>query len=268
MWRKRVCRHTTEEMQRKGENKMEKKENVVTRGEVNNLLSVGTAGYVRLVDTLGSDLTVANAARVSYAKESKELSDKDVRLIHFLGRENHTSPFRHAVLQFEVYAPLMVARQWWKYIIGSHHQEGIADSLNAWNESSRRYITEEVELHTPEAGEWRSAPENSKQGSGEPFDTDTGGAFTESLKHYQELGKHLYNSAVAQGVAIEQARLFLPAYGLYVRWYWTASLQSVFHFVDQRTKYDAQSEIRDYAKAVEKLAKEHFPESFVALGKK
>lgn len=268
MWRKRVCRHTTEEIQRKGENKLEKKENVVTRGEVNNLLSVGKVGYVRLIDTLGSDLTVVNAARVSYAKESKELSEKDTRLIRFLGRENHTSPFRHAVLQFEVYAPLMVARQWWKYIIGSHHQEGIADSLNAWNESSRRYITEEVELYTPEAGEWRSAPENSKQGSGEPFDTDTGGAFTESLKQYQELGKRLYNSAVAQGVAVEQARLFLPAYGLYVRWYWTASLQSVFHFVDQRTKHDAQSEIRDYAKAVETLAKEHFPESFVALGKK
>ena len=242
--------------------------NFEEKDKVKNLLDVGDKGYVRLVDTLGNDLTVANAARVSYAKESKELSDKDIRLIHFLGREDHTSPFRHAILQFEVYAPLMVARQWWKYIIGSQHQEGIADSLNAWNESSRRYITEEVEFYTPEDGEWRSAPENSKQGSGEPFGVDRGKAFTEALKDYQELGKRLYNSAVTLGVAVEQARLFLPAYGLYVRWYWTASLQSVFHFVDQRTKHDAQSEIQDYARVVETLAKEHFPESFIALGKK
>ena len=90
-------------------------------------------GYVRLVDALGSDLTIANAARVSYAKESLELTDRDKGLIDFLAREDHTSPFRRAMLQFEVYAPLMVARQWWKYIIGSSHQEGIGDSLNAWN---------------------------------------------------------------------------------------------------------------------------------------
>jgi thymidylate synthase (FAD) len=69
-------------------------------------------GYVRLVDVLGSDLTPVNAARVSYDKESSELSDKDERLLKFLAREGHTSPFRHAMLQFEVYAPLMVARQW------------------------------------------------------------------------------------------------------------------------------------------------------------
>src|SRR5690554_5768285 len=104
---------------------------------MDNMLKVLDKGYVRLVDVLGSDLTVANAARVSYAKESKKLSNQDIRLIEFLAREDHTSPFRHAMLQFEVYAPLMVARQWWKYIVGSSHLEGIGDSLNAWNESSR-----------------------------------------------------------------------------------------------------------------------------------
>ena len=90
-----------------------------------NIIKVLDNGYVRLVDTLGSDLTIANAARVSYAKESLELSEKDIRLIEFLAREDHTSPFRHAMLQFEVYAPLMVARQWWKYIVGSAHQARI-----------------------------------------------------------------------------------------------------------------------------------------------
>lgn len=246
---------------------MEKKENVVTRGEVNNLLSVGTAGYVRLVDTLGSDLTVVNAARVSYAKESKELSEKDIRLIKFLGREDHTSPFRHAALQFEVYAPLMVARQWWKYIIGSHHQEGIADNLNAWNESSRRYITEDPVFYIPRENEWRSIPENSKQGSGAVLPNEKGQKLTEELIKLVDESVALYEKAMEEGVCAEQARLFLPAYGMYVRWYWTASLQSVFHFVDQRTRHDAQSEIQDYAKAVETLAEEFFPQTFSALKK-
>ena len=102
-------------------------------------------GYVRLVDVMGSDLSVVNSARVSYDKQVDELGDKDTGLIRFLAREGHTSPFRHASLQFEVYAPLMVARQWWKYIIGSSHQ----DNMAAWNESSRRYITEEPEFYDP-----------------------------------------------------------------------------------------------------------------------
>ena len=100
-------------------------------------------GYVRLVNHLGSDLTVVNAARVSYQKESFELDKNDEKLISFLAKNDHTSPFRHAMLQFEVYAPLMVARQWWKYIVGSSHMEGIGDTMNGWNESSRRYVTEE-----------------------------------------------------------------------------------------------------------------------------
>ena len=222
-------------------------------------------GYVRLVDVLGSDLTIANAARVSYAKESKELSDKDIRLIKFLAREDHTSPFRHAMLQFELYAPLMVARQWWKYIVGSSHQEAIGDSLNAWNESSRRYITEEAEFYIPEESQWRSIPENSKQGSGAPIELDLGSKHTERLMKYAEEGLKFYEEAMEDGVCAEQARLFLPAYGLYVRWYWTASLQSVTHFVQQRIESDAQKEIQEYAQAVLELSQEKFPVSMKAL---
>jgi len=88
-------------------------------------------GYVRLVDTLGNDLSVINAARVSYDKESTELTDRDKGLMKFLIREGHTSPFRHAALTFEVYAPLFVARQWWKYAVASTHvddQNGISSS--------------------------------------------------------------------------------------------------------------------------------------------
>jgi thymidylate synthase (FAD) len=216
-------------------------------------------GYVRLVDSMGSDLSVVNSARVSYAKESFELNDKDIRLIKFLAREDHTSPFRHAFLQFEVYAPLMVARQWWKYIVGSDH------TMDAWNESSRRYITEEPEFYVPKPNEWRSAPENSKQGSGEPIDEDAGWHFFNELERYITYGQRLYDDALSAGVCAEQARLFLPAYGMYVRWYWSASLQSVCHFLNQRLEHDAQKEIQEYAKAVYKLAIQKFPVSIGEL---
>src|SRR6185312_8614487 len=125
-------------------------------------------GYVILHDVMGSDLTVANAARVSYDKKSDELTEGDRRLIAFLAREGHTSPFRHATLQFEVYSPLMVARQHWKYVAGSSIAEATGDNMDAWNESSRRYVTEEPTFYIPNRDEWRLAPANSKQGSGDP----------------------------------------------------------------------------------------------------
>ncbi|SFS42230.1 FAD-dependent thymidylate synthase [Paenibacillus sp. 453mf] len=216
-------------------------------------------GYVRLVNHMGSDLTIVNAARVSYAKESTSLSDRDVRLIQFLAREGHTSPFRHVMLQFEVYAPLMVARQWWKYVIGSGHMEGTGDSMEAWNESSRRYITEEPEFYIPHHHEWRSTPENSKQGSGDPLSIEEGTKLTQELLEYIELGVQKYEEALKRGACAEQARLFLPSYGMYIRWYWTASLQSVCHFLNQRLMHDAQKEIQLYAKAILNLCEPLFP---------
>src|SRR5690554_2247782 len=103
--------------------------------------------YIRLRDVMGDETTIANAARVSYDKRTEELTEKDERLIAFLAREGHESPFRHASLQFEVYTPLMIARQWWKYVVGSDHV------MDAWNESSRRYITENEEFYIPAADE-------------------------------------------------------------------------------------------------------------------
>ena len=224
---------------------------------MNNKRQVLDKGYVILHDTLGDDLTIANSARVSYDKKAEVLSDKDKRLIDFLAREGHTSPFRHATLQFEMYAPLMVARQLWKYVVGSDH------AMDAWNESSRRYVTEKEEFYIPT--EWRSKPENSKQGSGEPLDNYKSFLWTVELERYVERGEMLYQEAMDNGVAPEQARLFLPAYGLYVRWYWTASLQSTAHFINQRLAHDAQKEIQEYAKAVLELAREQFPYAIGAL---
>lgn len=222
-------------------------------------IDVLNEGYVILQDKMGSDLSVVNSARVSYNKKKEQMDEKDEKLIKYLARHDHTSPFRHATLQFEVYAPLMVARQWWKYIIGSSHQ----DNMTAWNESSRRYITEEPQFYIPDTDKWREKPENSKQGSGKNFDEFFGIHFGRMLKEYIKRGEELYDGAMKAGIAPEQARLFLPAYGMYVRWYWTASLLGVAHFIDQRLENDAQKEIQEYAKAVYQLTKKHFP---ISLG--
>lgn len=222
-----------------------------------NTVTVFDTGYVKLHDVMGSDLTVVNAARVSYNKKKDVLDEKDIRLIRFLAQHGHTSPFRHATLQFEVYAPLMIARQWWKYLAGSDH------IMDAWNESSRRYITEEPEFYIPISDEWRSAPENSKQGSGAILPEETGFELMATLDRYIQEGEALYNWAMEKGACAEQARLFLPAYSMYVRWYWTASLQSVAHMLNQRLKGDAQFEFQQYAKAVYELAHNHFP---ISLG--
>jgi len=216
-------------------------------------------GYVKLHDVMGSDLTVVNAARVSYNRKKEVLDEKDRRLIQFLAENGHTSPFRHATLQFEVYAPLMVARQWWKYVVGADH------IMDGWNESSRRYITEECEFYVPNTSEWRSAPENKKQGSGDVLGIELGFEITNALHQHVTESTALYEWAMSMGVCAEQARLFLPAYGMYVRWYWTASLQSVAHLLQQRLNHDAQKEFQDYAKAVYELAKPHFPFSLEVL---
>jgi thymidylate synthase (FAD) len=208
---------------------------------------------------MGNDLDVANAARVSYDKVSSKMSERDQRLISFLWEEGHTSPFRHATLSFELYAPLMVARQHWKYAVAST----FVDDQNGWNESSRRYVTEVPEFYIPTADEWRSAPENSKQGSGEPINYGLGAEMSMILLNHVDESERLYNYAMETGVAPELARLFLPAYGMYVRYRWTTSLHGVMHFLSQRLEHDSQVEIQKYAQAVRDLAKEAFP---ISLG--
>lgn len=218
-------------------------------------LNVLDKGYVRLVNSWGTDLDIVNSARVSYDKESEELSDKDIKLINFLVRDKHDSTLRHCGFTFEVYAPLMVARQWYKHAVGSTH----VDDQLGWNESSRRYITENEEFYIPLPNEWRSAPENSKQGSGEPVDLELGAKYYKSLLNLVQLGSEAYEEALQDGVAPELARLMLPAYSMYVRWRWTTSLNSALHFLSLRMGHGAQSEIVDYAEAVNSMVKEKFP---------
>ena len=225
----------------------------------NKKIDVLDKGYVRLVDCMGSDLSVVNAARASFQKESEEFSSQDASLIRFLAKENHMSPFRHAFMTFEFKAPLMVARQHWKYVVGSDH------TMDSWNESSRRYVTMEPDFYIPTKEQWRLAPDNRKQGSGGPVDPLTGAFFTEELMSYVEKGEALYNAALDHGIAPEQARLLLPAYGMYVVYRWSCSLQSVALFLLQRLKEDSQVEIQHYAEAVRELIISRFPASVPLL---
>lgn len=213
-------------------------------------------GYVRLRDSMGSDLKPADVARVSFDKQAKDFSDeKNERLINYLMRNNEFSCFRHNAISMELYMPLMVARQIYKYSIASAFRE----DQYGWNESSRRYITEEPEFYIPEHNQWRTAPENKKQGSGEPLPDEKGKLYTEKLMKNIDQSMKLYDEAIADNIAVEEARLFLPAYGMYVRCYWTASLNSLFHFLDERLASNAQSEIRDYAEAVADILEDTFP---------
>jgi thymidylate synthase (FAD) len=226
-----------------------------------NKIDILHGGYVILQDSMGSDLSVVNSARVSYNKKKEQLDEKDHSLIQFLAREGHTSPFRHTSLQFECYVPLYVARQHWKHIVGS----GFQDPFVAWNESSRRYITEECEFYIPKGNEWRGKPANSKQGSGANLPDEKGEKWTERLEWFTSEGQRLYEWAMEEGIAPEQARLFLPAYSMFVRYYWTGSLQGVAHFLKLRLPEDAQYEIRVLAQAVKELTEPIFPISLKAL---
>lgn len=227
---------------------------------MNEMKRVLNEGYVRIIDVMGDDTSVVNAARASFDKSTEEMTEADVRLLKFLARESHFSPFRHAMLTFEIYAPLVVTRQWEKYIVGSDH------TMDARSESSRRYITEEPTFYVPTPEQWRKKPANSKQGSGGNFTPEELGiAYTSELEKFYQHAEAIYERALGIGIAPEQARLFLPAYGMYVRWRWTASLQSVAHFLNQRMAHDSQWEIQQYANAVYELVKPYYPHSIEAL---
>lgn len=221
----------------------------------NNVKYLLDHGYVSLVNTLGSDIDVVNAARVSFDKEVTTLSDKDANLIGFLVKNKHDACFRHCALTLEVYAPLMVARQWYKHAVGSTH----LDEQLGWNESSRRYLTEDEVFYNPAATQWRAAPANKKQGSTQLDDVLIGEKYHSIMNRVIAEGHQYYAQALEDGLAPEQARLLLPAYAMYVRWRWTVSLNGVLHFLSLRTDSHAQWEIQEYARAVQEIVQEKFP---------
>lgn len=194
-----------------------------------------------LVNTMGDDLTIVNAARVSYDTFKRMLDSKDERLIRFLWENEHTSPFRHAQLQFRIHAPIFVLRQWMKHQIGC-----------AWNERSGRYTAfDERDFWKPSMV--RIQDNKVKQGltslhpRSEYLKDSIDKAFQESYASYQSL--------LEAGVCREQARSVLPL-GLMSSCYWTASLQAVLHFLSLRLDLHSQQEIRLYAAQVYCLMKD------------
>jgi len=217
-------------------------------------ISVLDRGFVRLIDHMGTDLTVVNAARVSFGKRKEAFDDKDAELVDYLAQNEHTAPFRHAYLTFHVKAPIFVFRQWMKHRIASD-----------FNEISGRYVEfQENEFYVPER--FRQQAKVNKQGSegeiGASHREAARDAFLEAC--HQSLAQ--YKTLIGLGVCREQARCVLPL-GLYSEVYWTASLQAVAHFLHLRLDSHAQWEIRQYARAVQDLTAPLFPEGLKALMK-
>jgi len=223
-------------------------DNPVENGKIEVL---GGQGYVRLLDNMGDDLSVVNAARVSFDKESDELDSKNKNLIDFLVKNKHDSVLRHQVLSFEIYAPLEIKNQFWKHVIASSQ----IDDQYGHNETSRRYITEDPVFYLPEV--IHSTPENQKQGHGEPHPEQE--AFKAKLENVYTIALENYENALADGVAAQEARLLLPAYALMVRWRWTVSLNAVLNFVSLRLAAGAQLEATEYAAAVNSLIYRNYP---------
>ena len=219
---------------------------------------------VKLVDHMGSDLSVVNAARVSFAKTSEwdiipdvgpvegYLKLGDEKLIKYLAKHNHWSPFGHASMQFHIKAPVFVARQLVK------HQVGLV-----WNEVSRRYVDDEVEFYNPE--EWRGKPTNSKQGSSdEVIDINPRNLMVDNYEQVCKSAKWTYEHLLSLGVAPEQARMVLPQ-SMFTEWYWSGTLYAFARVCNLRCKPDAQKETQMVADQIDVLAKELFPNSWEAL---
>lgn len=212
---------------------------------------------------MGTDLSVVNAARVSFDKESKweyeegpygnihneHLGNQDVKLINYLAKHNHWSPFAHTSIQLRVNAPLFVARQLVKHQVGG-----------VWNEVSRRYVDDEPVFYFP--NKWRKRAENVKQGS-----SDEASVFN-SQKSLAENGVesllNLYNWMLDHGVAPEQARIILPQ-NMMTQWFWTGSLMFFHRVFKQRAEAHAQLETQEVAIQIGDICNNLFPVSWRAL---
>ena len=205
------------------------------------------------IDHMGTDLTVANAARVSFGKQSEmdtsdvwgppKLKDKDAKLIRYLAKHKHISPFGHCFASFHIKAPVFVARQLVKH------------KFLRWNEVSRRYVDHEPEFYQPT--EWRGRSVDAKQGSAGVVDVgDWGNVNWACLKAYKDL--------LNQGVCPEQARMVLPQ-SMMTEWYWSGSLDAFADMCNLRCKPDTQYETQVVAKQIDHKMIELFPVSWDAL---
>jgi len=229
---------------------------------------------VNLVDHMGSDLSVVNAARVSFAKESEwsiqvkdspegwnttqTLADKDAKLISYLATHGHWSPFAHTSLTFRISAPIFVARQLVKHQVGG-----------VWNEVSRRYVDDPPQFYLPEV--WHGKPVNAKQGASDEIlnnlkfmvdgNKETIDVHATNFIHTAE---QLYAQMIHQGFAPEEARMFLPLNTM-TEWWWTGSLMFFARVCKQRLDPHAQSATRSIAQLINDKVPQEFQHSWKAL---
>ena len=214
-------------------------------------------GFISLENFMGNDLSVVNAARVSFNKRSSwkdgqfgSMTDSDKKLITFLAKNDHWTPFAHCQITLHIKAPISIRTQFFK------HKVGFVE-----NEVSRRYVDDPPTLFTPT---FSGRPDNVKQGAGLPLDAETTRQADYIYNVAAETAIDAYNSLLRLGVAPEQARFVLPQ-GVYTEWYWTGSLAAYARFYKQRSDPTAQAEIREYAEGINKIMQPLFPVSWTAL---
>jgi thymidylate synthase (FAD) len=218
--------------------------------EYKMLIQVGNAGSVELLDTFGDDLTVVNAARVSFNKESTEFTQKDAGLVKYLATHEHTSPFFHPQLRFRLKMPIFIAREWFRHTVGF-----------ARNEVSRRYVDDKPELWFPNT--FRERDQNLKQGS-KTTEIENADAVRGLYKATSDATLKAYEAMLDSGVAPEIARTILPQ-GMYTEFIETGSLAAYARLCRLRMDPHAQLEIREFAGAIADFIVTKFPVSWAAL---
>ena len=209
----------------------------------NHVKVLGGQGWVGLIDTLGSEITIANAARVSFGKLKNEMEEKDIVLLNYLIENKHTSPLEHVVFTFSVHCPLFVRGQWHRHRTWSY------------NEISRRYTEVDMEFYTPV--KLRKQAEVNRQASQEWVGMDDV-PLRAKIEEHNRQSLALYEDLIAQGVCREQARGVLPQ-NMMVTFWGTVDLNNLLHFLELRDSDHAQWEIREYALAIKKLIKPIIP---------
>jgi thymidylate synthase (FAD) len=215
-------------------------------------ISVLDHGFVRLDDAMADDLSVANAARVSFARRKEVLDEADEGLIRFLMRDRHGTPFEHNAFRFHVRCPIFVAREWFRHRIGS------------FNEFSLRYAKATDDFYVPEADDVRTQVGKPGAYTFEPVDPELAERAREELQAVYEQAFATYERLVEAGVARELARSALPV-GAYTQFYWTVNARALMNFVSLRNSEFAQLEIRRYAEAVEAFLAEKMPVTHAAF---
>jgi thymidylate synthase (FAD) len=224
---------------------------------VENEIRVLDHGFVRLDEAMASDLSVVNAARVSFARRKEVMDESDEGLVRFLMRDRHGTPFEHNAFRFHVRAPLFVAREWFRHRVGS------------FNEFSMRYARATDDFYVPEPEDVRTQVGKPGSYSFDAVEADLAETARDELRAVYDAAYATYERLVELGVARELARCAIPM-GAYTEFYWTVNARSLMNFVSLRAAETAQREIRRYADACEHLFGEHMPvthAAFVANGR-